>query len=95
MYANVVTTRYKSPEDLDAAIEKLAELAPDVSSSPGFKAVYFVRTAGDETTHTAIFDSRENAEATRKRMFPRFKEVVGPHVSGEPVVQPGEVVLHA
>lgn len=93
MYANVITTRYKSPEDLEAAIGKLAELVPEVAKAPGFKAVYFVRTGEAKTTHTALFDSRENAEATRKKMLPRFQEIVGPHLAEDPTVEPGEVVL--
>lgn len=95
MYANVITTEYGSPDDLEAAVEKLRELAPEVSQAPGFETVFFVRTGPAKTTHTAVFDTRENAEATRKKMFPRFKEVVGPHLAGEPTVEPGEVVLHA
>lgn len=30
MYANVITTRFKSPEDLETAVEKLEQMAPDV-----------------------------------------------------------------
>lgn len=94
MYANVITTRYQSPEDLEAAVEKLQEGGPQPEKAPGFEALYFVRTGATKTTHTVVFDSQENADAARKKLFPRFMELVGEHLEGEPTAEPGEVLIH-
>lgn len=95
MYANVITTRYKSPEDLEEAVGKLEELGAEVQNASGFEALYFVRTGETKTTHTAVFDTQETADNIRKKMFPRFKEVVGEHLADEPTIEPGEVLIHA
>lgn len=94
MYATVITTRYLSPEDLETAVEKLQEGGPRPEKTPGFEALYFVRTGATQTTHTVVFDSQENADAARKTLFPQFMELVGEHVDGEPTAVPGEVLIH-
>lgn len=94
MYANVVTMDYKSPESLQAVVDSLAKEAANFDNAPGFQSIHMVQTSPTQTVHTVVFDNEENFIATRDRMLPVLLEVAGPHVSQEPRLRPGPVVIN-
>ena len=94
MYANVVTMRYKTSEDVAKGIEKLKPLADLLPSNPGFQSFVLFRTGEKETMNVVTFASEENARAARERMLPKVKEAVGSLLVSEPEARTSEVLVN-
>jgi heme-degrading monooxygenase HmoA len=93
MYANVVTLRYKSRENLEEGVEKLKPLVDMLPSNPGFQSFALLRTGETETMNVVTFATEENARAARERMLPKVKEALASFLVAEPEARTAEVIV--
>lgn len=94
MYAAV--RRYEGVTDPEEAGRRVGDgFVPLISQIPGFVAYYWIDAGGGVMVSTSVFENREGAEESTRRVAGWVEENLKPVLPNSPQVSIGEVVAHS
>lgn len=92
MYARHVSIALKAGNRADVVRKVEAEILPLLREQKGFvDEISFIEPAGKDAIVVSLWDSRENAEAYSRTIFPKVYGILAGLIDGKPRVQCYEV----
>jgi hypothetical protein len=93
MYANLVTTTFKSAEDLEAAtVELKAKVVPEIRKIPSIRGYFLVRVGETQVVSFGVYDSELEAKKAFEALIPYFEPIVNPRAIKRPDFGGGKII---